>query len=245
MHEPGGAPEVVILEGLSSLNDSAMYWQKGKGALGSPRDSVVFPQVQAQTQPEFPAALEEIGFSEIRLVLMQFQIQTLMLLFLAFPFPLVKALSTLATLRREQAAELAPSWPCSLPTGSPGTPWSFSRPLLWNLGWPHTAAKAFKAVGKAHFHQNGPIPDGVHFHPASSSEVILIPAQDEDKCPKLSLSECSQDGSTVFHQSGLGYSEAAVWKSCVTSERPRVVAQLPASQPLGDQCPAGKVASTF
>lgn len=84
VHEPGSAPEEVILEmvilkGFSSLNDSVMYWQKGKGALGSPRDSVVFPQVQAQTQPELPGALEEIGFSEFRLVLMQFQIQTLML----------------------------------------------------------------------------------------------------------------------------------------------------------------------
>lgn len=52
MHEPGSAPgevilEVVILEGFSSLSDSSMYWLKGKGALGLPRDPVAFPQVQA------------------------------------------------------------------------------------------------------------------------------------------------------------------------------------------------------
>lgn len=52
VHEPGSAPgevilEVVILEGFSSLSDSSMYWLKGKGALGLPRDPVAFPQVQA------------------------------------------------------------------------------------------------------------------------------------------------------------------------------------------------------
>lgn len=36
------------------------------------------PKFRHQAQLEFPAALEEIGFSEIRLVLLQFQIQTLM-----------------------------------------------------------------------------------------------------------------------------------------------------------------------
>lgn len=51
--------EVVISKGFTNLNHSVMCWLKGKGALGSPRTSVVSPpRFRYQTQPEFPAALE-------------------------------------------------------------------------------------------------------------------------------------------------------------------------------------------
>lgn len=71
MREPGRAPEdevleVVTLEGFSSLSHSVMYWLKAKCPLGHPGILWFPPKFRHQTQPEFPAALEETGLSEIR-----------------------------------------------------------------------------------------------------------------------------------------------------------------------------------